>query len=85
MTFNLCHCLLFLEKLCDAQLSDVFHEFSRASLNLARKWSRASSSGKSKTCKRTEDNAINDMSNRMEKVELDTHQSFSQIVQVLFR
>lgn len=41
---NVCHCLLFLEKLCDAQFSDVFHELSRASLNFCRKWSRASSS-----------------------------------------
>lgn len=48
--WNVCHCLLFLEKLCDAQFSDVFHEFSRASLNFCRKCSRASSSDMSKTC-----------------------------------
>lgn len=34
---DICHCLLFLEKLCEAQLSDVFHELSNASLNFIRK------------------------------------------------
>lgn len=32
-----CHCLLFLEKLCDAQFREVFHELAKASLNLERK------------------------------------------------
>lgn len=42
--FFLVHCLLFLEKLCEAQLSEVFQELANASLNFAWKCLRAFSS-----------------------------------------
>jgi hypothetical protein len=45
-----------LEKLCEAQFKEVFHELANASLNFERKCFRASASDKSKTWKNRNNN-----------------------------